>query len=194
MMDKGDEGRISGDDSPYYIYHPLVPGRIRQDLPDVKMIALLRNPVDRAYSHYHHEVRRGREDLSFEDALKKEEERLEGEVERMEADPGYVSVHHQRHSYMSRGRYAEQLRKWFDVFPMDRFLILQSEAMFRQPQAVFDQVLAFLDLPPMQLPDYDVFNPGSYSQMGEDTRRSLAEHFSPHNEELFNLIGKQFDW
>ena len=194
MMDKGDGRRISGDDSPYYIYHPLVPDRIKQDLPDVRLIALLRDPVDRAYSHYHHERRRGREDLSFEEALDKEGERLAGEEEQMRKDPGYVSMHHQRHSYVSRGRYAEQLRTWFDVFPKDRFLILQSEAMFHRPQAVLDRVLAFLDLPPMRLPDYDVFNPGSYPEMRPETHQMLSEHFAPHNEELFELIGERFDW
>ena len=74
------EATICGDDSPYYIFHPLVPARVREDVPGAKLIALLRNPVDRAYSHYHHELRRGREDLSFEKALDREEERLEGEV------------------------------------------------------------------------------------------------------------------
>jgi len=194
MKGKGDDRRISGDDSPYYIFHPLVPGRVKADLPDVRMIALLRNPVDRAHSHYHHETRRGREDLSFERALEKEEERLEGEVARMERDPEYASFNHQRYTYMSRGRYAEQLKRWFDIFPEDRFLVLQSEAMFKGPQTVFDRVLAFLDLPPMELPDYDIFNPGGYPAMRDETRRFLSEHFEPHNEELFKLLGEKFDW
>jgi hypothetical protein len=194
LRGKDGDRRISGDDSPYYIFHPAVPRRIAKDLPDVKLIALLRDPVDRAYSHYHHEHRRGREELSFERALEKEEERLAGEVEALETDAGYVSYEHQRHSYVSRGRYAEQLRAWFDVIPEERFLILQSEAMFRDPQAIFDQVLEFLGLSPMQLTDFDVFNPGSYPKMEGGTRRMLREHFEPRNEELFKLIGRSFDW
>ncbi len=194
MRGKDEEGSLCGDDSPYYIYHPLVPERVRRDVPDAKLIALLRNPVDRAYSHYNHELRRGREPLPFDEALDREEERLEGEVAKMEADPDYVSFEHQRHSYVCRGRYAEQLKRWFALFPRDQLLVLQSEAMFRDPQGIFDQVLGFLGLPAMELPSFDVFNPGGYSDMDDGTRRRLEETFEPHNEALWELLGTTFDW
>ena len=191
---KGDRGPLCGDDSPYYLFHPLVPGRVRRDVPDARLVALLRDPVDRAYSHYHHERRRGRETLSFEEAVAREGERLEGEEARMRADAGHNSWEHQRHSYIARGRYAEQLERWFDLFPREQLLVLQSERMFRDPQAVFDRVLAFLGLPDMELEGFRVFNPGGYEDMAEGTRRRLREMFEPHNEALWELLGERFDW
>lgn len=185
---------LSGDDSPYYIFHPLAPERVAQDLPDAKLIALLRNPVDRAYSHYNHELRRGRETLTFEQALDKEEERLEGEEERMAKDPDYVSFAHQRHSYLARGRYAEQLERWFALFPRERMLVLQSEDMFRDPGEVYEQVLDFLGLPPVDPPEFGVFNPGKYKEMEGATRRRLEETFEPLDEDLFKLLGRTLDW
>jgi hypothetical protein len=191
---KGKDAPIAGDDSPYYLFHPLVPGRVAKDLPSAKLIVLLRNPVDRAYSHYNHEHRRGRETLSFEDAMAKEEERLEGEVERMEADRSYVSYAHQRFSYLTRGRYADQLERWFDLMPRERFLVMQSEDMFRDPRSAFDRTLEFLGLPAMELEGFDVFNPGGYSSMDGHTRERLEDHYRPHNERLFRLLGNEFDW
>jgi hypothetical protein len=194
VREGGGDGPLCGDDSPYYIFHPLAAQRIRRDLPNVPLIVLLRDPVDRAYSHYHHERRRGREDLGFHEALEAEEGRLAGEEGRMVEDPSYASFEHQRHSYVSRGMYAEQLRRWFDLFPRDQFLVLQSEAMFRDPQPTFDRVLGFLGLPPMRLEDRRVHNPGSYAPMDEGVRERLSQRFRPHNEELFELIGERFDW
>jgi hypothetical protein len=191
---KGAGATIAGDDSPYYLFHPLVPGRVAKDLPEVKLIALLRNPVDRAYSHYNHELRRGRETLPFEQALAREDERLEGEAERMESEGTYASWNHQRYSYVSRGHYAEQLSSWFDVIPRERFLILQSERMFSDPRSVFDETLEFLGLPQMELRDFDVFNRGKYPSMTDEVREHLQDHFGPHNESLFRLIGQNFDW
>src|SRR6187200_1451927 len=80
-------GRLVGEASPSYLFHPLAPERARSLVPDAKLIALVRNPVDRAYSQYQHAVALGREPLSFEDALAAEDERLVGEVERLLADP-----------------------------------------------------------------------------------------------------------
>jgi hypothetical protein len=194
MRPGGGEATVSGDDSPYYIFHPMVPARVAKDLPDVKLIALLRNPVDRAYSHYNHELRRDRETLSFEQALDKEAERLEGEEERMAVDPSYVSFEHQRHSYVARGRYAEQLDRWFALFPRERILVLQSEEMFRDPGPVYNRVLDFLDLPASDVPEFGVFNPGGYKEMEGSTRRRLEETFEPLNEDLFKLLGRSFDW
>ncbi|UCC92585.1 MAG: sulfotransferase domain-containing protein [Thermoplasmata archaeon] len=192
---KGKDSPIAGDDSPYYLFHPLVPERVARDLPEAKLIVLLRNPVDRAFSHYNHELKRGRETLSFPEALEREDERLEGEVDRMEADGEYNSHNHQRFSYTARGRYAEQLERWFSVIPRERFLIMQSEEMFRDPASALAITLDFLDLPPLESPSFPVHNPGGYSSsIDPGTRSRLEEHFRPLNQELYRLLGRSFDW
>ena len=72
----------------------MVPDRMKEILPGVKLIVILRNPVDRAYSHYHHELRKNRESLSFEKAIELEKERCAGERERLIKDPDFVPVHY----------------------------------------------------------------------------------------------------
>ena len=97
--------------TPYYIFHPAIAERIAQCLPKAKIIIMLRDPVDRAYSHYQHEKSRGYEPLSFEEALENEPHRLQGEEERLREDESYVSRSYMRYSYIARGLYAEQLAR-----------------------------------------------------------------------------------
>ncbi|HXS47682.1 MAG TPA: sulfotransferase domain-containing protein, partial [Solirubrobacterales bacterium] len=108
---------LSGEATPYYLFHPLVPARVAETLPESRLIVILRDPVDRAFSHHNHELALGFEDLPFEEAIEREPERLEGEQERILEDPGYRSFAHQHHSYVSRGRYAEQLERWLAHVP-----------------------------------------------------------------------------
>jgi hypothetical protein len=108
---------LTGEASPYYLFHPLVAERVAEVMPKAKLIVTLRNPADRAYSNYWERRGSDAEDLpTFEAALAAEEERLAGEVEKIKADPRYYSHHHDNHSYLARGRYLEQLQPWFERF------------------------------------------------------------------------------
>ena len=106
---------------------------MRELVPDARLVVLVRNPVDRALSHYQHEVALGREPLSFEDALAAEDERLRGEEERLLADPRYFSREWWSHTYQARGRYAEQLERWLAVFPQEQLLIVPSDDLADDP-------------------------------------------------------------
>lgn len=180
--------------SPYYILHPHAPRRIRAVLPDVRLIALLRNPVDRAESHYHHEVRRGRETLSFEEAIEQEPKRLEGELERMIADETYVSFKHRRFSYATRGLYVDQLQAWRGLFPPERLLILRSEDLFADPAAVVNQVLRWLEVPARTGTIFEQFNQANYSKMNPSTRERLRAFFRPHNQRLAEYLQRDMQW
>lgn len=186
---------ITGEASPYYVFYPHAPRRIFETLPQVKLIVLLRNPVDRAYSHYFHQVRRGRETLTFEEALKAEPERLSGEVERILADEHYLSYNHVHFSYLARGIYVDQLEAWFKFFPREQMLILSSEDFFAQPSTTYRQVLEFLGLPAWKLPEYRRRNVGHYrDRIDPATRKYLVQFFAPHNQRLFDLLGVRFAW
>jgi hypothetical protein len=185
---------VTGEGSPYYLAHPHAPYRIAETLPDVKLIALLRDPVERAYSHYQHEVARGFEDLSFDEALEQEPRRLAGEVERMRSDPSYNSFAFQHHSYLSRGLYAEQLEVWYGLFPKEQILVLRSEDLFSDPERIYRDVLRFLGVPPFSLRQYEVFNPRRYTEMGPGARQRLVEYFAEPNERLYDLVGTDFAW
>jgi len=185
---------LMGESSPYYLFHPQVPGRVRETLSEARIVVLLRNPVERAYSHYQLTRRRGHESLSFEDAIAAEPDRLAGEEERMERDPRYASVPHRFHSYVARGMYADQLERWLAVFPCDRVLVLASEELFAKPDETYGRTLAFLGLPGLRLDDYRQLNRGGYEDMAPATRELLAERFREPNQRLYDLLDRDFGW
>src|SRR5439155_25683479 len=156
---------VSGEATPYYLFHPLAASRVHQFLPDVKLIVLLRNPVNRAYSHYNHEIRKGTESLSFEEALEKEPARLNGETERLNKDPYYYSHNHQHFSYLSRGIYIDQLKTWMNYFPKDRFLIIKSEDLLKNTQFELNRIYKFLELDPHISDRISYLNRGEYSKL-----------------------------
>lgn len=193
-LEQNQDKTITGEASPYYIFHPLVPQRIYQMLPQVKLIVLLRDPVARAISHYYHEVRLGYETLSLEDAIAREPIRLQGEAEKMLADQIQYSFNHQHYSYLARGTYVEQLKAWMSFFPKKQFLILKSEELDSQPSTILRQVLDFLELPDYQLSEYGRYNTGEYPPISQALTRHLTEYFQPYNRQLEQYLGRHFDW
>jgi Sulfotransferase domain len=184
----------TGEASPYYLFHPHVPRRVAEHLPRVKLIALLRDPVQRAYSHYQHEVARGFETLSFEEAVEAEPARLAGETERLLAEPLYHSFAHQHHSYLARGCYAEQLDRWRPLFGDGQLLVLSSERFFADPERTFRRVLDFLELPAFTPDGWARHNAHDYRQMGSQVRARLVEHYREPNRRLYQSLGDDLGW
>jgi hypothetical protein len=187
-------GRTTGEASPYYLFHPAVPERVAATLPDVRLLAILRDPVERAYSAYQLARRQGHETLEFEDALAREDERLAGEEERLLAEPGYQSVAHRRFSYRTRGRYAEQLERWYEAFPREQLLVVRSEDLFAEPDETLQTVFAFLGLAPWSAEEYPALNQRPYSGMSDEARATLAEAFAEPNRRLEELLGRELGW
>jgi hypothetical protein len=183
-----------GEASPYYLFHPHAPKRMRVLLPRVRLIALLRDPVERALSSYQHQVRRGRESLSFVEALERESAMLEQERQRVERDETYNSLVHRRFSYVARGLYADQLATWWGQFPREQMLVIRSEDFFAETTAVFQQVLAFLELDAWQPPSFKRFNAADYPDMESSLRARLVDYFAPHNQRLYELLGRDLGW
>lgn len=176
---KNQSGLITGEATPRYLFTPDVPQKVYEAMPGVKLIVILRNPVERAYSHYHHFKRRNLESLSFEEALCKEEN---GTIE-----PGI------NRNYLARGIYVEQLKRWMKLFPKEQFLILQSENYYKDPIKGLNQVCNFLnvgewDFEYMKGPSYP------YPKMNEQTRKKLNEYYQPFNQELYEFLGVNFNW
>lgn len=145
-----DEQRC-GEITPYYVFHPEAPRRIQALLPQVKLIVLLRDPVERALSQYFHSRRLGLEPLELEAALAAETERLAG-AEELLAQPDGRLRSHQEHSYLSRSRYEQQLPRWSALFPQEQLLVLRSEQLFAHPEEEWARVQAFLGLDALPLP------------------------------------------
>jgi hypothetical protein len=186
--------RVVGEASPYYLYHPHAPHRARQVVPDAQLIVLLRDPVDRAYSHHKERQRNGTEPLSFEEALAAESGRLAGESDRIHRDPTYVSLAHEHQSYVSQGIYLPQMQAWMSEYPRDRFCVIRSEDLFADPGGVYHRVLRFLSLPSWQPPTFRRFNFHPSDDMRSPIREELREFFAPHNRVLADFLDMDLGW
>jgi hypothetical protein len=194
----GEEGNnpLTGEATPYYLLHPLAARRAAKTIPQAKLIVMLRNPVDRAYSHYQHQVRMGNETLpSFEETIAAEGSRIEGEREKILGDKRYSSSDYPRFSYLTRGIYVDQLVEWYRFFDEEQILVLGSEGFFNDTQRSLESVLKFLNLEQWQP---NALNPSKrkyqYDPMSPDTRRRLEEYFRPHNQRLYDYLGVDFGW
>ena len=182
-----------GETSPDYLFDPRAPGRVYAFDPEMKLIAVLRDPVERAYSHWRMERRRGREPLSFEDALDREEAELEQELELLLETPGYRDVPF-RMSYAARGRYAEQLERWLALFPREQVLVLESEEVTAHPEEAASRIAHFLGVPEWQAERYPLRGAQGEEAMPPETRERLATTFVEPNRALESMLGRTLGW
>lgn len=186
---------LCGEATPMYLFHPLVPYRVSMMLPDIKLIVILRNPIERAYSHYWHEVRAGNEWLSFEDAIEREGSRLQGERHKIILNNGrYSGAAYSQHSYLARGIYVDQLKVWFKLFPKNQVLIIKSEDFFTKTVSTLDSVYDFLGLPTGDCHTPKIYQKGDYSPMPASDREKLKRYFQPSNERLYAFLDRDFNW
>lgn len=209
-----------GEAPTFYIYLKEAPKRIYELLPNVKLIFIFRNPIDRAYSHYWHEIKGGCEYLSFENAINKEEERLSS---------GNI-FNQQHYSYLDRGKYVIQLKRFKKYFPNEQMLILINKELKENPEKTIKKIYEFLEVDkdfivPNQhtrknkgkqprnwklqrlkhkLPSnfvgrifryaIDAINlKEGYPPMKPITREKLINYFKSYNNELEELLGKKLD-
>jgi hypothetical protein len=185
---------VTGEASPYYLFNQYVPQRAARDMPDGKFVVLLRDPVKRAYSHYWERVDNGIEPLTFEQALAAEPSRLEGEAEKMAAEPLYYSRPHDWYTYRERGVYAPQLRRWFEAVGRERVLVQVSEDLYRDPQGTMDTIFDFLGIARWEVPRFTRHNYRPADPMDPRVQEELREYYRPHNAELAELLGRDLPW
>ena len=185
---------ITGEASPSYFFHPYAARRIKETLPQVKLILVLRDPIERAYSHYNHIRRLNREPLSFEEALAKEVERITPDIEKLNKDEFYKADQRRDYSYLTRGYYAKQLTEWYKYFPKEQLLVVQSEEFYKDTPRVYNEIVEYLGLNSYTLPVFEAKNALKYAKMAPETKEKLKAYFAPKNEELYELLGKRFDW
>ena len=188
------EPGLNIDSSPYYLFHPLVAERMHGLLPRAKLIVLLRDPVRRAYSQYWQQRDKDREPLDFEAALAAEPERVDEAHRRLANGEITASREHQIHSYLARGRYAEQLERWLRLYPREQLLVLRFEDLVKDPLETLNFTLAWLGLPPMIDARLEPRNTRNYPPMQPGTAARLNEYFAPQNRRLEALLGQTLDW
>ena len=185
---------ITGEASPYYLFHPHAARRIAAVVPGVKLIVLLRDPAARAYSHYEHALRKKEEHLDFGAALARERATLGAETARIRERSGYRSVPQQIFSYLERGLYADQIEAYRSCFADEQMLILRSEDLFSDPAATYAAALEFLGLAPWRPETFRPFNVGKYAKGGIPHEEQLREFYRAPNERLYRLIGRDMEW
>jgi len=181
---------ITGEDTPFYIWSPIVARRISKIIPHVKLIVLFRNPVDRAYSNYHLGVRAGTENLSFEDAIQSELDRLKN----TEIENDDVKKYTIPRSYLAKGFYSDQLKIWLKLFKPEQLFITSTEDFEQNAENILNKIYNFLEIPQINFKNLEKHKVGTYSPMKDETRKFLIDLYKTHNEELFEMIGKDFDW
>jgi hypothetical protein len=186
--------RITGEASPYYIFHPFVPERLKKENPEAKIILLLRDPAERAFSHYKMNKKNGTETLSFSQALEQETERLEGDLKKFENNEFYNAKSHRLYSYKTRGLYDYQLQNWLKYFPLNQIMIIKSEDFFSNTEKVVKEVLRFLGLQETAEINYINKNKGVPGEFDEEIRTKLKNFYAPHIEMLSELAGKKISW
>ena len=185
LMPEGEEF-VTGEASPSYFDCREAPERIYSACPEAKLIVLLRNPVDRAISHFYR-----LKDLNWE--ARSLDRAISDEIERLNQNPEYI-IGEEPGNYLARGRYIEFIKNWLTFFPREQLLVLKSEDLYAGAAATVQQVLAFLQLPEYQLSEYQNANPGAYPLVNQSLRELLNDYFKPYNQELEEYLGRNFDW
>lgn len=184
---------ITGEASPYYLFHPDVAMRVAQLLPEIRLIVLLREPVARAYSHYRHSLELGLEHRSFETAAIEEMDLIQSGTP---ISSDNIDLHRHQ-TFIARGLYIEQLENWLNHIPRENILILLSERFFQYPHDTFNEILAFLDVEEIELPDnfFITYNRGDVNPvMAEDLRRLLRNFYEPFNQQLATQFGLDLEF
>ncbi len=187
-------GLITGESSPYYLFYPRAPKRIKRVTPEAKIIVLLRDPAERAISHYWHNVRVGTENLNILDAFKEESERISGEEEKIKEDGSYYGYNHVKFSYLERGKYHYQLDRYFRKFERSDVMILKSSSFFESTSESMKKVCNFLGLKYKNREVYRKTNEGEYLKgTPKEVKYWLKTYFEEPNRKLSDKYGVSFE-
>jgi len=145
---------LMGESTPSYIYWNDAPRRIWEYNNLMKLIVVLRNPIERAFSDWCMEYARGNEKVCFSDAIRMEADRVRSQLPRQS----------RLHSYVDRGRYVPQLRRLWFFFGRDGVLVLRYEKLRRQPREALNEVFRFLNIPGFGSVDQIIVNSGRYQE------------------------------
>ena len=177
-----------------YMEEELTAKNVYEVNPNQKIIVILRNPVDRAYSHYHVNVKEKSEKRSFEDAIFEEMNRIKSERIIQNKNKNLRVFTPNNIHYLKKGFYALQLKSWFKIFPREQILVLSTEEFQEDQNLIYKKIFDFLNIPNMKIKSTEKMEKGNYIPMKDKTRTLLLDYFIQYNHELFELINSEFNW
>lgn len=186
---------LTGEATPHYVFHPLAIKRIRNLIPNVKLIVVLRNPVENAYSHFQHYKRGGIEKESFEEAVKTDKQRFEKINELYNSN--LIKEHDLRDvkiPYVSYATYVIHIKRLLEIFPREQILFIKNTELNQKPQEVLKKIFEYLQLQDFTVKDLEKRNVGKYEKMNDETKEYLREYFKPFNKQLEDLLQMEFRW
>ncbi|WP_394176769.1 sulfotransferase domain-containing protein [Thalassotalea litorea] len=176
--------------STFYSFHPLAAKRLHSLIPKVKIIFVLRNPVDRAIHHYLDSKRHNREYLPFINALQIEEKRLAWTLKNKDYKSG-TFIHA---TYKSRGHYQEQIERYLKLFPKEQIKLVSIEELKRAPNKVLLDVYRFLGVENIDMRIDSIHLPQAELEQEPEVRSYLKNYFSKRNQAFYEFSGKSFNW
>ena len=179
---------ITGEATPNYLSSKEIALSLFQEFPHMKLIVLLRNPVDRAISHYYVCAKPDSDNRSLEKAILSGLESITNKSNINSPNDGKINY------YIKLSQYIESLSKWMEIFPREQFLILRSEDLFSDPAATVNEVFQFLEVKPYQLKEYNKKNAGNYPPISQSMRQALNDYFRPYNQQLEGYLDRKFNW
>ena len=188
-----EERFVSGESRVDNFTEANVPENVRELLPAARLVAVLRDPVERAISHYYHDRKIGAELRPLDVAFEEELECLSGSPEEMESK--LAAYLHTQRRYLYYGLYERHVAKWLSIFPPEQFLIVVSEELNANPERELRRVFKHIGLKYQPLGEYVNKLPGTYDNQSKDgIRARLVEFYKRPNERLFELLGRRLNW
>lgn len=169
---------ITGEATPMYMYRTLCLQRIHQYLPKTKFIIILRNPVDRLYSHFSHMVK-------WNPAWQNKYKDFSDFINSTREEDYYM---------IDKGLYAYTIERWYELFKRDRFCIIITEELQKYPQNTYNTVLNFLGMENYTLSEFKTFRENKYNTMDNSLRDYLVQFYRPYNERLSRLLNRDLNW
>lgn len=186
---------ITGEFTSTYMYHPDVAQRIFQLLPKIKIIIILRNPIDKAYATYQQQFRFGEITTTFEETINAEFRRMRLNRDFSKFNTGNRDFENSVvHNIIRHGIYVNYLKNWFKIFDKNQILILNSDDLKNSTQETLNQIFDFLNISNFKIPDITPVNVGKYPPINKNTRKKLIDFFRPHNQKLNELLSTKLNW
>jgi hypothetical protein len=191
------KGKMTFESTPDYLSHPLAPELCYKLLPNIKIIVTLRNPVERAFSHFNFVKSYGGEpkDMTFEKALSLETDRINDQLNLMESNRYNSAAIISRYGYKRNGEYSIHIKKWLEYYPIESFKFIDFDNIKKNKEEVLIDLCQFIEIPFEKVMSSSIKNKSIYNtKISEKTIKELSEYYNSHNTELYNIIGKKLNW